>query len=459
MARPKKKQNVPQEMNSLDAALVLKTAKVYNDYDINLLVPADYNPREEVEPGTRLWNELEASLRQFGFADPVVINSDNTIIGGHQRVTVAKALGWKSCCVSMVDLDKNREKALNIALNKITGNWKEMQLGELLRQIKGQIPPEAIGYNEKEMERALNKASSNVGVEDDFDIDAALEQPTFAKLGDLWCCGPHRIVCGDSRDPVVYEKLMDGARANLLLTDPPYLVAYESEVTGKIKNDALNDKDGYDFLLNCFQRFKENLAEISSAYIFYATAKSRVFHDAFEDAGFRVFCGLVWRKNKMVMSRGDYNHNFEPIIYGCLKDGHHEWYGDQKQLTCFDFNTINKSGVEGFGHPTSKPVPLMAYLIKQSSLENGIVLDGFHGSGSTMVACHQLNRRAFAVELDPHFVSLEVLRYIYSCNEDKDDGVYCIREGQKLTFEEAVLEAGVHIIHDENNGGRLNVVA
>ena len=454
----RKKLNKPQEMSAMEAQLVMRTAKVYNDYDINLLKAADYNPREDVEPGTRLWNELEASLREFGFADPVVINSDNTIIGGHQRVKVAKALGWTTCIVSMVDLDKDREKALNIALNKITGNWKEMQLGELLKQIKGSVRPEAIGYDEKEMEQAMNKASVNTGVEDeDFDVEKELEKPAFAKLGDLWCCGPHRIICGDSTQPEVYEKLMEGQKANLLLTDPPYLVAYEN-TSGSIENDNLDDEAGYKFLRSAFERFRENLAEDSACYVFYATSKSRVFYDAFEDAGFRVSCGLVWRKDRLVLSRTDWQQNFEPVIYGWRKDGKHSWYGDRKQTTCFDFARPKSSKEEGWGHPTQKPVPLMGYLIKQSSMENGIVLDGFHGSGSTMVACDQLKRVARAVELDPRFVSVQVLRYIYSCRNGSFDDVYCIRDGQKLTFEEAVLDAGTKVISSNEEGGHPEIV-
>lgn len=457
MAMPRKKQTQPMELTATDVALELKMAKVYNDVDINKPIPAEYNPREEVEPGTRLWNELEASLKEFGFADPLVVNSDWTLIGGHQRLKVAKALGYTKCIVSMVDVDKEREKALNIALNKITGNWKEMQLAELLKQIKGSISPEAIGFNEKEMEQALNKASANTGTEDDFDVDTELKRPAFAKPGDLWCCGPHRIVCGDSTLPKTFEKLMDGKKANLLLTDPPYLVAYEN-TSGSIENDNLDDEAGYKFLKSAFERFHENMAEESTCYIFYATSKSRVFYDAFEDAGFRVSCGLVWRKDRLVLSRTDYQQNFEPIIYGWKKDGKHAWYGDRKQTTCFDFDRPKSSKDEGWGHPTQKPVPLMGYLIKQSTMENGIVLDGFHGSGSTMVACDQLNRVAYAVELDERFVSVQVLRYIFSCKNGAYDGVYCIRNGQKLSFEEAVMDAGAKIVPAKEEGGHPEIV-
>ena len=229
---------------------------------------------------------------------------------------------------------------------------------------------------------------------------------------------------------------MNGEKANLLLTDPPYLVAY-SNTSGSIKNDDLSDKEGYEFLKSAFACFKENLADDSAVYVFYATSKSRVFYDAFEDAGFRVSCGLVWRKDRLVLSRTDYQQNFEPVIYGWKKNGKHTWYGDRKQTTCFDFDRPKSSKAEGEGHPTAKPVPLMAYLIKQSTMTNGIVLDGFHGSGSTMIACEQLDRKCRAVELDEKFVDVQVKRYI-KFREGKYDDVYVIRDGQKLSFDEAV---------------------
>ena len=198
-----------------------------------------------------------------------------------------------------------------------------------------------------------------------------------------------------------------------------------------VEDDDFNVEEGYIFLRSAFECFKENLADESACYIFYATSKSRVFYDAFEDAGFRVSCGLVWRKDRLVLSRTDYQQNFEAIIYGWKKDGKHPWYGDRKQTTCFDFDRPKSSKDEGEGHPTSKPVPLMAYLIKQSTLENSIVLDGFHGSGSTMIACEQLNRRCFAIELDEKFVDVQVQRYI-KFKEGNSADVFLIRDGGNL---------------------------
>lgn len=416
----------------------MKTAEL-RMIPVSELKPAEYNPRKKLKPGDKEYEKIKNSIEEFGFADPLVVNADMTIIGGHQRLTVATALGYTEVPCAVVDVDKVREKALNIALNKITGAWDENLLADLLQDIQSSdFDLGKTGFDPPEIEQLFNQVHDKDVKEDDFDVEEELKKPTFSKLGDLWILGKHRIVCGDSTKPETYELLMDGEKANLLLTDPPYLVAY-SNTSGSIKNDDLSNKEGYEFLKNAFMRFIDNLADDSAAYVFYATSKSRVFYDAFEDAGFRVSCGLVWRKDRLVLSRTDYQQNFEPVIYGWKKDGKHTWYGDRKQTTCFDFDRPKSSKAEGEGHPTAKPVPLMAYLIKQSTMTNGIVLDGFHGSGSTMIACEQLDRKCRAVELDEKFVDVQVKRYI-KFRDGKYDDVYVIRNGQKLTYEEALAE-------------------
>lgn len=317
---PRKKQQVPtevQEMTRAELALELKTAKVYNDIPIDQPIPADYNPREEVEPGTRLWNELEASLREFGFADPIVVNSDWTIIGGHQRLKVAKALGFKTCIVSMVDVDKTREKAMNIALNKITGNWKEMMLADLLKQLRGNIDPAAIGFNEAEMEAAMNKASAEVK-DDNFDIDSELKRPVFTKLGDIWHLGRHKIICGDSTSEDTFTKLMDGQKANLVMTDPPYNVDVE-ETAGKILNDNMGDSEFHEFLLSAYKCMYANLADDGSIYVWHADTEGINFRTAFKEAGFYLSGCCIWVKNSLVLGRSPYQWRHEPCgIEGSL---------------------------------------------------------------------------------------------------------------------------------------------
>ena len=220
---------------------------------------------------------------------------------------------------------------------------------------------------------------------------------------------------------------------------------YRSSVSGKvkqhirtIKNDDLNDEEGLKFLKGAFSCMHDSMAKDASIYVFYATAKARVFHDAFEDSGFKVGAGLVWKKDRLVLTRTDWKYIHEPIIFGWRKDGRHRWYGDQKQTTVFEFARIKNSKNDGCGHPSSKPVPLIAYLIKQCTQENGLVLDGFLGSASTLIACEQLNRICYGIELEPKFVDVAVNRYIQQVGIS--DNVYVIRDGKKLAYDEATAQ-------------------
>ena len=267
---------------------------------------------------------------------------------------------------------------------------------------------------------------------DDFDVDAELAKPCVARSGDVWYLGKHRVICGDSTLPETYERLLGSEKVNLVCTDPPYFVALESS-SGKIKNDDLNDKDAYEFLKSAFTAFHSAMATDASIYVFYATAKARIFHDAYEDAGFKVGAGLVWKKDRLVLTRTDWKYIHEPIIWGWRKDGRHRWYGDQKQTTVFAFDRIKDSKKDGCGHPSSKPVPLIAYLVKQCTQTNGIVLDGFLGSASTLIACEQLNRICYGVELEPKFVDVAVERYIQSKDGNTED-VFLERDGERIPY-------------------------
>ena len=275
--------------------------------------------------------------------------------------------------------------------------------------------------------------------EDDFDVEAELKQPAFSKTGDIWHLGRHTVICGDSTDPATFEALLGNTKVNLVCTDAPYFVNLEN-ASGKIKNDDLGDKEAYEFLMKVFTNFKESMAIDASIYEFYATMKSRIFYDAFEDAGFKVAATLIWKKPRAPLMRTDWKFNMEPCIFGWRRDGKHKWYGDQKQTTVFEFDGIKNSKEDGFGHPSSKPVQMIAYLLKQSTSTNGLVLDGFLGSASTLIACEQIDRTCYGVELEEKFVDVAVKRYI-RFKEGKYDDVYVIRDGQKLRFDEvATLE-------------------
>ena len=413
---------------------MIKTAEL-KMLPLSVLKPAAYNPRKKLKPGDKEYQKIKNSIEEFGFADPLVVNADMTIIGGHQRYTVALELGITEVPCAVVDVDKVREKALNIALNKVTGAWDENLLAELLEDLKNQdFNVDLTGFEPPEIETLLSPVFDKDVKDDDFDVESELKQPAFSKTGDIWHLGHHTVICGDSTDPEVFKALLGDTKVNLVCTDAPYFVNLEN-ASGKIRNDNLDDKSAYEFLMKVFTNFKEAMASDASIYEFYATMKARVFYDAFEDAGFKVGAGLIWKKPRAPLMRTDWKFNSEPIIFGWRKDGRHRWYGDQKQTNVFEFDGIKSSKEDGFGHPSSKPIPLMAYLIRQSTMSNGIVLDGFLGSASTLIACDQIDRICFGAEIEEKFVDVAVKRFI-SAHNGKYDDVYVIRDGQKLKFDE-----------------------
>lgn len=423
----------------------MKTAEL-KVLPVSVLKPAAYNPRKKLKPGDKEYEKIKASIQEFGFADPLVVNSDMTIVGGHQRLTVAVELGYTEVPCAIVDVDKVREKALNIALNKITGAWDEDMLADLLKDLEAsEFDLGLTGFEIPEIESLFNTADKEVH-EDDFDVESELKQPAFSLPGDVWHLGKHTVICGDSTLAETYKTLLGDKKVNLVCTDAPYFVNLDS-ASGKIKNDDLSDKEAYEFLMKVFTCFKNVMADDASIYEFYATSKSRIFYDAFEDAGFKLGAGLIWRKERAPLMRTDWKFNFEPLMFGWRKDGRHRWYGDQKQKACFDFDGIKNSKTEGFGHPSSKPVQLIAYLIKQSTMTNGLVLDGFLGSASTLIACEQLDRVCYGIEIEQKFVDVAVKRYI-QFRDGRYDDVYVIRDGQKLkldevtTFEAEVAQDG-----------------
>lgn len=400
--------------------------------DIDTLVPYARNARTHSPEQVA---QIAASIREFGFLSPVVTTKDGTILCGHGRFYAAQKLGLKKIpCIREDHLTEAQRRAYIIADNKLSLNagWDEEMLRVELSDLKGEdFDVSLTGFDEKELARLF--AEEDGAEEDGFDVDAELEKPCFSKAGDVWHLGRHTVVCGDSTKPETYTRLLGKEKVNLVCTDPPYLVNLES-TSGKIKNDDLSDEEGYKFLRAAFEQFHEAMAKDASIYVFYATVKARVFHDAYEDAGFKVGAGLVWKKNRLVLTRTDWKYIHEPIIWGWRKDGKHEWYGDQKQVTVFEFDRIKNSKKDGCGHPSSKPVPLIAYLIRQCTQTNGLVLDGFLGSASTLIACEQLGRICYGVELEPKFVDVAVKRYLEFRNGDAAD-VYVERNGEKIPYE------------------------
>ena len=408
----------------------MKTAEL-KTLPVSVLKPAEYNPRKKLKPGDKEYKKIKDSIEEFGFADPLVVNADMTIIGGHQRLNVAIDLGYTEVPCAVVDVDKTREKALNIALNKITGEWDEQMLADLLTDLKeADYDLDYTGFDAPEVDALFSNIYDKKVKEDDFDVDKELKQPCFSQLGDLWLLGRHRVICGDSTGEEVYTRLMDGEKANLVLTDPPYNVDVE-ETAGKIMNDNMADADFYNFLLSAYRCMHANLADDGSIYVWHADTEGINFRTAFKDAGFYLSGCCIWVKNALVLGRSPYQWRHEPCLFGWKQKGKHQWYGDRKQTTVWEYDKPRSSK----DHPTMKPVNLMSYPIKNSTMTNGIVLDPFLGSGSTLIACCETDRVCRGIELDPKFVDCIVKRYIEWAGGKYDD-VYVIRDGQKLRFDE-----------------------
>ncbi len=380
-------------------------------------------------------NKLRASLREFGFVNPLIIDRDYNVLAGHGRLAGAKAEGYGEVpCVFVDEMTEAQKKAYILADNRMAmdAGWDDELLRVELETLQDMDFDLAMtGFDEKEIADLLS--GDTEGGEDGFDVEAELEKPAFSKPGDIWRLGRHTVICGDSTDPDTFERLLKGeTKVNLVLTDPPYMVNLDS-ASGKIRNDNLNDKDAYEFLKKAFDNFHGAMAKDASIYVFYATMKARIFYDAYEDSGFKVGAGLVWKKPRAPLMRTDWKFNMEPVIYGWRKDGKHVWYGDQKQTAVFEFDGIKNSREDGFGHPSSKPVPMLAYLIKQSTQTNGMVLDGFLGSASTMIACEQLGRTCFGVEFEPKFVDVAVERYRAFKDGDAAD-IFVERDGGTVPY-------------------------
>lgn len=379
--------------------------------------------------------KLRSSMREFGFINPILIDREFNVIAGHGRLMAAKEEGLTSVpCVYVDHLTEAQKKAYILADNRMAmdAGWDEDLLRVELEALQGfDFDMTLTGFDEQEL-ADLFAMDAGDAKEDDFDVEEELKKPCFSKAGDIWHLGRHTVICGDSTLKDTYEHLLGEVKPNLICTDPPYFVALEN-ASGKIANDDLNDKDGYEFLMKAFKQFHDFMAEDASIYVFYATMKTRVFYDAFEDAGFKVGAGLMWKKPRAPLMRTDWKFNGEPLIWGWRKDGRHIWYGDQKQKSIFEFDGIKNSKEDGFGHPSSKPVPLIAYLLQQCTQANGVVLDGFLGSASTLIACEQIDRICYGIELEPKFVDVAVKRYIEFKGSSED--VYVVRDGEKISYE------------------------
>jgi DNA modification methylase len=399
------------------------------------LLPAEYNPRKDLRPGDAEYEKLKRSIEQFGYVEPVIWNkTTGRVVGGHQRLKVLLDMGMTEVDCVVVELDAEKEKALNIALNKISGEWDKEKLALLISDLQGaDFDVSLTGFEPDEID-ALFKDSIKDGIkDDDFDVDAELQKPAIAKQGDLWLLGRHRLVCGDSTKAETFSLLMADKRANLVVTDPPYNVNYEG-TAGKIKNDNMAGDAFYTFLFDAFSCMAGVMADDASIYVFHADTEGLNFRKAFSDAGFYLSGTCIWKKQSLVLGRSPYQWQHEPVLFGWKKKGKHLWYTGRKESTIWEFDKPKKNG----DHPTMKPVPLLAYPIMNSSMSNAIVLDPFGGSGSTLIACEQTERVCHTIELDEKFCDVIVKRYIEQVGSSQ--GVSVQRDGLTYGFDELSVQ-------------------
>lgn len=375
--------------------------------------------------------QIASSIKEFGFLNPIVVSQDNTILCGHGRFYAAQKLGLEKIpCIKESHLTEAQKKAYIIADNKLALNagWDNELLTIELSELQGlDFDLDLLGFDDKELSKIFDDGKDIQ--EDDFDIDEELKKPAITKFGDVWHLGKHTLICGDSTKEETYRTLLGDTKVNLVVTDPPYNVNYEGSA-GKIKNDDMEDSAFYQFLLDAFMQTEQVMAQDASIYIFHADTEGYNFRKAFKDAGFYLSGTCIWKKQSLVLGRSPYQWQHEPVLFGWKKKGKHQWYTGRKESTIWEFDKPKKNA----DHPTMKPLELIAYPIKNSSMTNSIVLDVFGGSGSTLLASNQLDRICYTIELDEKFCDVIVKRYIEQVGHSNE--VYVVRDGKKIEYTE-----------------------
>lgn len=456
--------------------MAIKTAKT-KVVKLKDLKPAKYNPRIDLQPGDPEFEKLRTSLKRFGYLDRIIYNErTGNIVGGHQRYKVMIDEGIEEAEVTVVDLDDADEKALNIALNKISGDWDDDMLAELLNDLNNQdYDLELTGFDSDEIDSMLNDFEDEQEVlDDEFDAEQEAEMivEPYVKKGDIWKLGPHTIVCGDSLNPDDVKAAADGHTMDMVLTDPPYNVNYTGKTADalKIDNDHMEDAEFYRFLLEAYKRMNEITKPGGPIYVFHADSEGENFRRAMREAGWLFKQNLVWVKNTIVMGRQDYHWQHEPILYGWKPGAAHFWNGERDKSTVIDDdmdlrkldkkelisliyelkNNQNTSVIRHYKptsseeHPTMKPVPLVARLIKNSSLKGHRVWDSFMGSGSTLIAADKTGRIAHGLEFSEVYAQVIVERYIRHKGNDGED-VKVIRNGKEIPYHEAATQGYVEV--------------
>ena len=410
--------------------------------EISRINPAAYNPRRDLKPGDPDYEKLKTSINTFGYVEPLVWNSrTENLIGGHQRLKVLIEQGVTEVEVSVVDFDLVQEKALNLALNRVQGGWDNEKLAALLKEMS-EMPDFDVsltGFDGPEISTLFDRYLDHGGEDDGGDVE--LPETPITKPGDLIILGQHRILCGDSSKPEDVAKLLDGKKADLVFTDPPYNVDYSgadrpipedqrSNATGewkKIKNDNLPQAEYEAWLKKVFANVALHIGAGAAFYIWNGHRQFGPMHQMLIDQEFHISCVITWAKERFALGYGDYNQQTEFCLYGWKEDnGAHKWYGEASESSLWQ---ISREGSHTYKHPTQKPVALAERAIKNSSQREDLVLDLFLGSGTTLIASEKLGRRCYGMELDPGYCDVIVKRYINMVGDamisEEIKGRYC----------------------------------
>ena len=385
----------------------MQGAKTIEWLETKGLIPYAKNSRTHSEAQVA---QIAGSIKEFGFNNPVLIDEDNGIIAGHGRVMAAQKLGLQAVpCIRLAHLSDTQRKAYVIADNRLALNagWDDQMLTVELQELDGEsFDLSLLGFEADELNALLNPIKETEGLTDEDEVPEVPEEPK-TKPGDIYKLGRHRLMCGDSTSIDAVEKLVDGSLVDILITDPPYNVAYEGSNGLKIKNDNMADDQFRQFLRDAFVSADAVMKPGAVFYIWHADLEGFNFRGACKDTGWTVRQCLIWNKDSLVMGRQDYHWKHEPCLYGWKEGSGHLWATDRKQTTILEFKKPKKNDV----HPTMKPVELIEYQLLNNTKGADIVLDLFGGSGSTLIAAEKNGRVARLMELDPRYCDVIVKRW------------------------------------------------